>query len=606
MMPEQRVSSLRSGWLVERWETLIEELRAEFLLREEELQLLREIDLQLLGSERPLATTFDFIVQRSQDLIKADHTHILLCRGRYLEGSYSTKDSDLGQRIEISACLAGQCLMEDRPVRIPDVTTPEYAARYVPIKGYVGEPMRSLLAVPIKVHDTMVGVLNAESTRVGAFTSVHENFLLAIASQVAMALQRAQLFDRDALFADVDQLIFSTGDSPYVIQSALERVMQALRDLEHIALSEAMICFRRGQDLEIVHSTRPSDVGLVLGIDESICGRAVRERKTIVLGDVDAEPEYRRLFGTSIRSEIAVPILLGDDDDLAIGVLNVESEEFDAFQGFSQVILESFADKVRILLAFAKLRSNVTEAMDFRNATDLLVAVGDQTSNMIHRMNNTVGAMKFRVMELQGALERGELARNEFLTESLEALRALAERTLQMPEEVTQLLGQKSSTVDVDSAVHAALGKIQVPPNVNVQLDLSPDLPLLSLYCFDVVIQNLLQNAIDAMPDGGLLSVSTSSVIQEELPIGYVQLIVRDTGTGISDEILPRIFDLNFSTKHSGAKGRGLGLGLWWIRNFVRRANGDITAISTVNVGSSFTVKIPFERPSAQVRSTKL
>jgi signal transduction histidine kinase len=589
---------------VERWEILIEELRSEFLLREEELQLLREIDLQLLGSERPLTATFDFIVQRSQELIKADHTHILLRRGRYLEGAYSTKDSDLGQRIEISTCLAGQCLAEDRPVRISDVTTPEHWARYVPIKGYTGEPMRSLLAVPIKVHDTMVGVLNAESTRVDAFTSVHENFLLAIASQVAIALQRAQLFDRNALFADVDQLIFSTGDSPYVIQSALEKVMHALRDLEHIALSEAMICFRRGNDLEIVHSTRPSDVGLVLGIDESICGRAVRERRTIVLGDVDAEPEYRRLFGTSIKSEIAVPILLGDDD-LVIGVLNVESAEFDAFQGFSQVILESFADKVRVLLAFAKLRSNVTEAMDFRNATDLLIAVGDQTSNMIHRMNNTVGAMKFRIIELQGALERGELTHNEFLTQSLEALRTLAERTLQMPEEVTQLLGQKSSTVDVNSAVHAALRKILVPHNVVVQLDLSPDLPLLSLYCFDVVIQNLLQNAIDAMPGGGLLSVSTSSVIQEELPIGYVQLIVSDNGTGISDEILPKIFDLNFSTKHSSVKGRGLGLGLWWIRNFVRRANGDITATSTVNVGSSFTVKIPFERPSAQVRPTK-
>ena len=295
---------------MERWEGLIEELREEFLLREEELRLLHEIDLQLLESERPLATTFDFVVQRAQELIKADHAHILLRRGRFLEGAYSTKDSDLGQRIEISASLTGQCLTSDRPVSISDVTAPSYRDLYVPIKGYTGKAMRSLLAVPIKVHENMVGVLNAESTRTDAFMSVHENFLTAIAAQVAIALQRAQLFDRNALFADVDQLIFSTADSPYVIQSALQRVMQALRDLEHIELSEAMICFRRGEDLEIVASTKPSDVGLVLGIDESICGRAVRERETIVLGDVSAEPEYRRLFGSSIQSEIAVPICL--------------------------------------------------------------------------------------------------------------------------------------------------------------------------------------------------------------------------------------------------------------------------------------------------------
>ena len=585
---------------MERWERLIEELRAEFLLREEELRLLHEIDLQLLESERPLAATFDFVVQRTQELIKADHTHILLRRGRFLEGTHSTKDSDLGQRIEISASLVGKCLTSDRPVRISDVTAQGYRELYVPIKGYTGKAMRSLLAAPIKVHETMVGVLNAESTLADAFTSVHENCVAAIAAQVAIALQRAQLFDRNALFADVDQLIFSTADSPYVIQSALQRVMQALRDLEHIELSEAMICFRRGKDLEIVASTKPSDVGLVLGIDESICGRAVRERETIVLGDVSAEPEYRRLFGSSIQSEIAVPILLSPDDTV-IGVLNVESEELDAFQGFSQVILESFAEKVRVLLAFAKLRSDVTDAMDFRNASDLLIAVGDQTSNMIHRLNNTVGAMRNWIMELQKKQQEGDLEQ-DFLMESLEGLRKLAVRTLRMPEEVTQLLSRQSSTTDVNAAVRIALVKIQIPENVSVQLDLCHDLPLLSLYCFDVVIQNLLQNAVDAMPDGGSLHVLTSSVTQEELPIGYIQLIVQDTGTGISDDILPRIFDLNFTTKHASAKGRGLGLGLWWIRNFVRRANGDILVSSTLGAGSTFTVKIPFERPSMGTR----
>jgi putative methionine-R-sulfoxide reductase with GAF domain len=74
-------------------------------------------------------------------------------------------------------------------------------------------------------------------------------------------------------------------------------------------------------------------VGLIIGIDESICGRAVRERRTVIIGDVSKEPEYRRLLGPSIQSEIAIPISLGDASVL-IGVLNVESEEPDAFEGF--------------------------------------------------------------------------------------------------------------------------------------------------------------------------------------------------------------------------------------------------------------------------------
>ena len=94
------------------------------------------------------------------------------------------------------------------------------------------------------------------------------------------------------------------------------------------------------------------------------------------------------MLGPAIQSEIAIPLTLGDENYI-IGVLNVESEELDAFSGYYQIILDSFADKVRILLAFAKLRTNVTEALEVRQANDLLIAVGDQATNMIHKLNST-------------------------------------------------------------------------------------------------------------------------------------------------------------------------------------------------------------------------
>lgn len=99
------------------------------------------------------------------------------------------------------------------------------------------------------------------------------------------------------------------------------------------------------------------------------------------------------------------------------------------------------------------------------------------------------------------------------------------------------------------------------------------------------------------MPDGGTLSVSTSSILPSKLT-GYVALTVGDTGTGIPAEILPKIFELNFSTKH--VKGRGLGLGLWWIRNFVLRAMGDISVTSSADSGTEFIVKFPSNTLSVQ------
>ncbi len=345
---------------------------------------------------------------------------------------------------------------------------------------------------------------------------------------------------------------------------------------------------------------RPT-LGSILPLKESIVGRAVREKRTVIIGDVTKEPDYKRVSRVSIQSEIAVPIFLGDDKAV-IGALNLESSEPEAFQGFSQIILESFADKVRALLAFAKLRSDLTDAIEVRNADNLLVAVGDQTTNMIHRLNDTVGVMRYRILELQKDLRTNGQVEPGNLAEALEALRQLADSALEMPTEISQLLSQQGSIVDVSAVVAAEVERLRFPPNVALDLRLSRDIPPLSLYCFEMVAQNLLQNALDAMPDGGTLTVSTSMIFHPDLPGGYVQLAVTDTGVGISREILPKIFELNFTTKN--AKGKGHGLGLWWIRNFVRRAGGEITVMSTVGAGSTFVVRIPYERGTTDAESS--
>jgi signal transduction histidine kinase len=289
-----------------------------------------------------------------------------------------------------------------------------------------------------------------------------------------------------------------------------------------------------------------------------------------------------------------VPILLGEDN-IVLGVLNVASEEQDAFYGFYQVVLESFAEKVRTLLAFARLRADVTEILEMRSADDLLVAVGDQTSHLIHRLNNTVGAMRVRILELQD-LDNEERLAKEFLTSSLEVLRELAERTLRMPDDISRLLGQGAVEVEVNECVKQAVDQVDRPSSVRLTRDLGEDIPALPLYCFDIVVQNLIQNAVDAMPHGGHLHVCTAVIQPQGLSTGYFQLQVRDTGVGIPVDIQKKIFELNFTTK--GTRGRGMGLGLWWVRNFVRRAGGDITIRSAPGNGTEVTVKIPLDRRS--------
>ncbi len=110
-------------------------------------------------------------------------------------------------------------------------------------------------------------------------------------------------------------------------------------------------------------------------------------------------------------------------------------------------------------------------------------------------------------------------------------------------------------------------------------------------------IISIIANAVEAMPEGGLLTVSAQNVIvfPNQLPVSegpYVRITVSDTGGGISAEDLPLIFDPYFSRKQRGTQ-KGMGMGLSVCHSIVSKHNGCISVESTPGRGSSFYVYLP-------------
>jgi two-component system NtrC family sensor kinase len=101
------------------------------------------------------------------------------------------------------------------------------------------------------------------------------------------------------------------------------------------------------------------------------------------------------------------------------------------------------------------------------------------------------------------------------------------------------------------------------------------------------VFLNMLSNARDAMPDGGTLTVTTKRVDDN------IHIEISDTGTGIREENLNKIFDAFFTTKDS-IKGVGLGLSVCY--GFIRDHGGDIRVSSRVNSGTTFTIILPIQK----------
>jgi two-component system, NtrC family, sensor kinase len=124
--------------------------------------------------------------------------------------------------------------------------------------------------------------------------------------------------------------------------------------------------------------------------------------------------------------------------------------------------------------------------------------------------------------------------------------------------------------------------------NIQLKEDLQADLPQVRCDAGQMrqIILALVVNAIEAMPDGGVLEVSTKVDARGPTAI----LLVRDTGVGIPDEILARIFDPFFTTKDSH---QGAGLGLAVAHGIVEQHGGDIVVHSTPGKGSEFRVSLP-------------
>ena len=112
------------------------------------------------------------------------------------------------------------------------------------------------------------------------------------------------------------------------------------------------------------------------------------------------------------------------------------------------------------------------------------------------------------------------------------------------------------------------------------------------------VVKGLVANAVEAMPNGGVIKVRTENITvgkNENLPLKdgkYLKVSIEDSGVGIPEENLSKIFDPYFSTKERGSQ-KGMGLGLSICYSIINRHEGLITVDSKVGVGTTFHFYLP-------------
>lgn len=221
-----------------------------------------------------------------------------------------------------------------------------------------------------------------------------------------------------------------------------------------------------------------------------------------------------------------------------------------------------------------------------------MTALGELVSTTTHEFNNVLTTI-INYAKL-GLRHRDDASREKSFNKVLSA----AERAAKITNSVLGMARNRQDRfepvvlADIISESLVLLSREMNKYRVTVESDLG-EVPQVRANANQLqqVLLNLLINARQAMPRGGTLTIRT----QYDTELGMVDLIVRDTGTGIPQDKLPKIFESFYSTKdgpdESGKGGTGLGLAA--CRNIIEAHQGRIRVQSAVGQGTAFTIKLP-------------
>jgi GAF domain-containing protein/CheY-like chemotaxis protein len=463
-------------------------------------------------------------------------------------------------------------------------------------------PHKSQLFVPIVAKDRVIGALAAVWWREARDLSESELRLVeALASQAGVAVENARLFTENRHQIQELSALYDLSRS---VTGELDRA--ALFEAVHAQLTRVMdvrnmvvlVRDEDANDLEVALRTRDGvrntdpplrypahGVGLLVPVLTE--GRALRTDDYVAeCARRGVEPVGQAL---PFPRWLGVPMRAGEHVLGAIAVRNADR----AYTEADERLLANAADLAALALRSARLYEErarafgqLSAAQDQLVRTEKLRALGEMASGVAHDFNNLLAAILGRAQLLLGRVEEPRL--RKWLTviersalDGAQTVRRLQEFTRirrdqpfvavdlnQMVRDTLEITqsrwGEEPSSRGITIAVHTTLRDLPPVPGDPVELR--------------EALTNLILNAVDAMPDGGALSLSTAVVE------GHVDLSVSDTGVGMTEVVRQRIFDPFFTTK--GAQGTGLGLSITY--GILTRHHARVRVESEPGQGTTF------------------
>ena len=279
----------------------------------------------------------------------------------------------------------------------------------------------------------------------------------------------------------------------------------------------------------------------------------------------------------------------------------------DGSKFWAHVIVDAIRNDLGVLVGFAKITRDITEKkaaskeLELANASlaqsQKMEALGNLTGGVAHDFNNLLSVIASGL----DLLAMQEIYRKD--KPLLESMQRAVSRGATLTQQLLSFARRQPLKAELHN-INKLIGRFELllkqvgNSKMECEIQLDPNLKNVKMDAasFETALLNLLVNAGDAMPNGGIVRILSQNKILDEnevrrLPAGeYVLLTVEDYGTGMPKEVIDKAFDPFFTTKDVG---KGTGLGLSQVYGFIKQSGGEVEIKSVLGQGTSVNIYLP-------------
>jgi signal transduction histidine kinase len=549
-----------------------------------------------------LSTVLQLIAKSAQELIPAAEQAVihLLDQEQQILTAHAVigfdDDANRNQKIRPSEGVAGHVIVSGETINIADVGTDPRFLVSGPMPSF-----RSLMVAPVQSGERKLGTISVQSGLVSAFTEAESQLLSALGTQAAIAIENAHLLEStqqalketNALYR-INQGLVVSLDPQELLQDVVE-LLQKNFSYHHVQI---YVIETDSGDFALRASSGEIGKQLIekkhrLHAGEGIVGYTAETGAPFFTNDVDKVFFFvRNPLLSDTKSELAVPVKI---DGRILGVLDIQQVPPRILVQRDIQLVSAVADQLAIALQKANLYTDLQTSLQMEKAirsqmvqSERLAVMGRLLASVSHELNNPLQAIQnalFLLREEKDISDQGRQDLDIVLSES-ERMSALLNRLRSTYRSAQIEDFQPTQINSIIEDVYALIGTHLRHNEISFEFHPDPDLPEIPALTDQIrqVMLNLLMNAVEAMPTGGRLTVSTQCLKES----GKVLIKVSDTGKGIDPAILPNIFDAFVTDKE-----RGTGLGLTITYDIVTKHHGRIQAENNPLGGATFNVWLP-------------